>query len=57
MVWRKTNPLSDQFLQIGEIVRSVGEKKRDVTRVASGVHPTAEDNSTGLPVMTGSIPK
>ncbi len=57
MVWRKTNPLSDQFLQIGEIVRSVGEKKRDVTRVDSGVHPTAEDDSTSLPVMTASIPK
>ncbi|GIT85258.1 MULTISPECIES: hydrogen peroxide-inducible genes activator [Roseobacter] len=29
MVWRKTNPLSDQLMQIGAIVRGVGQKARD----------------------------
>jgi len=29
MVWRKTNPLSDQLMQIGEVVRAAGQQKRD----------------------------
>ena len=29
MVWRKTNPLSDQLMQIGAIVRGVGQQRRD----------------------------
>ena len=29
MVWRATNPLSDQLMQIGTIVRGVGQKIRD----------------------------
>ena len=29
MVWRKTNPLSEQLMQIGAIVRGVGQAKRD----------------------------
>ncbi|TMM52878.1 hydrogen peroxide-inducible genes activator [Sulfitobacter sabulilitoris] len=29
MVWRKTNPLSDQLMTIGAIIREVGQKKRD----------------------------
>ena len=29
MVWRKTNPLADQLMQIGAIVRGVGQQKRD----------------------------
>jgi LysR family hydrogen peroxide-inducible transcriptional activator len=33
MVWRATNPLSDQLMQIGAIVRGVGQKKRDRTGV------------------------
>jgi LysR family hydrogen peroxide-inducible transcriptional activator len=31
MVWRTTNPLSVQLTEIGEIIRSVGQKKRDST--------------------------
>ena len=31
MVWRKTNPLSDQLMQIGAIIRRVGRRKRDET--------------------------
>jgi LysR family hydrogen peroxide-inducible transcriptional activator len=34
MVWRTTNPLSVQLTEIGEIIRSVGQKKRD-SNVAS----------------------
>lgn len=30
MVWRKTNPLSDQLMQVGAIVRGVGQKSRNV---------------------------
>ncbi|MEP0940703.1 MAG: LysR substrate-binding domain-containing protein [Rhizobiaceae bacterium] len=29
MVWRATNPLSDQLMQIGALIRGVGQKKRD----------------------------
>ena len=29
MVWRATNPLSDQLMQIGEIVRGVGQQNRE----------------------------
>ena len=29
MVWRKTNPLSDQLMQIGAIVRGVGQQRRE----------------------------
>lgn len=29
MVWRATNPLSDQLMQIGKIVRGVGQRNRD----------------------------
>jgi LysR family transcriptional regulator, hydrogen peroxide-inducible genes activator len=29
MVWRTTNPLSPQLMQIGAIVRAVGQRKRD----------------------------
>ncbi|MEM8812565.1 MAG: hydrogen peroxide-inducible genes activator [Pseudomonadota bacterium] len=29
MVWRKTNPLSDQLMEIGALVRKVGQAKRD----------------------------
>ena len=29
MVWRKTNPLANQLMQIGAIVRGVGQQKRD----------------------------
>jgi len=29
MVWRRTNPLSDQLVEIGSIVRGVGQQKRD----------------------------
>lgn len=36
MVWRTTNPLSDQLAQIGEIVRGVGQKKRDSTGAYAG---------------------
>ena len=25
MVWRKTNPLSNEFMQIGAIVRGIGQ--------------------------------
>lgn len=35
MVWRTTNPLSVQLTQIGEIIRSVGQKKRDSTRASN----------------------
>ena len=31
MVWRNTHPLSEQLAQIGEIIRGVGENKRDGT--------------------------
>ncbi|GFE65189.1 hydrogen peroxide-inducible genes activator [Litoreibacter roseus] len=30
MVWRKTNPLSDQFMQIGTIVKGLGQKAETV---------------------------
>lgn len=36
IVWRKTNPLSDQFNQIGEILRDVGQHKRDQTGARQG---------------------
>lgn len=29
MVWRKSNPLSEQLMQIGAVVRGVGQQKRD----------------------------
>jgi LysR family hydrogen peroxide-inducible transcriptional activator len=29
LVWRKTNPLSDQLMQIGAVVRQVGQPGRD----------------------------
>ncbi|MEO1090738.1 MAG: hydrogen peroxide-inducible genes activator [Pseudomonadota bacterium] len=29
MVWRKTNPLAEQLMQVGAIVREVGHRKRD----------------------------
>ena len=32
MVWRKTNPLSDQLMEIGGIARAVGTMKRDEVR-------------------------
>lgn len=30
MIWRKSNPLADQLMQVGEIVQGVGQCKRDV---------------------------
>lgn len=30
MVWRATNPLSEQLMQIGAIIRSVGQQKRNL---------------------------
>jgi LysR family hydrogen peroxide-inducible transcriptional activator len=32
MLWRTTNPMSVQLTEIGEIIRGVGQKKRDSTR-------------------------
>ena len=32
MLWRTTNPMSVQLTEIGEIIRDVGQKKRDSTR-------------------------
>ena len=32
MVWRKSNPLSDQLMQIGSTVRTIGTKQRDEAR-------------------------
>ena len=29
MIWRKTNPLGDQLMQIGAIIRKAAERKRD----------------------------
>lgn len=29
MIWRKSNPISDQLLQVGAIVRGIGQKRRD----------------------------
>ncbi len=29
MVWRKSNPLSDQLMQVGAIVRGVGQQVSD----------------------------
>lgn len=29
MIWRKSNPLADQLMQVGAIVRGVGQQKRD----------------------------
>jgi len=34
MVWRKTNPLSDQLMEIGSIVRRLGTPRRDRARDA-----------------------
>ena len=43
MVWRKTNPLSDQLMQIGAIVRGVGQQARDTHRLPplSSITPPA----------------
>ena len=38
MVWRKTNPLSDQLMQIGAIVRGVGQQRRD--QIGKGAQST-----------------
>ena len=41
MVWRKSNPLADQFMQIGAIIRQVGQQKRVGEASSQGATATA----------------
>jgi LysR family hydrogen peroxide-inducible transcriptional activator len=50
LVWRKTNPLSDQLMQIGDLVRQVGQSRPDQIGVDGALAPVAFSGPPDEPV-------